>query len=909
MSGMISSKWWKIDFHVHTPASNDYKEDGVTEEVWLRAAMNQKLDAVVVADHNSGDWVDRLKMAYDRMKLENGEGFRELTIFPGFELSVAGEPGRYHLLCVLDPSKGSQNLTACLGECGIRDDFGKEEKVSTLRGLEDIVQAVRNHGGMIIPAHINSNKGLIGNRTTLTPDLEKALKLFVAAEFCSSPAYTDGRMKSAVEALAEIGGSDAHATRVDSVIKDGGNAAWIGKHYTWVKMGVPSIDALRMALCDPKDCVRSDGPAPEADFRLLNLSVKNLTDIAGDSYCDNLECAFAPAMTAFIGGRGSGKSTVIRSVRDVFCRAPEAGEGSDIYSQWKNFHSSVLFATLVVEFVMLGRHYRLTLKGSGEELLEEYQNDNWAPTDLGDVKSRFPISVFGQKEVGELAKRSDGLLALIDEAGDTKGGGWKEAWERHSSNYLSLRIRERELEQQVVLLPSVKVGLSDLERNISDYERKGGGEVLKAFQERSRQDSALAVQEGIGGGDGWAVRIRELAEGFNVPDFPIGLFVADDGTLPEVRSVYESYAGKLGAVKVALERLANEVDTVIADYETARDATAWRQIYNIAVSQYNGLRDEHGAQLHMGDYGAWVSKRNELVERVRVLELAKRDLEKIKIDALAEKRKLEDLREDLRRKRQAFIDRTLNENSLVKMSVRKFADRTQVEARLRRVLNVSKDWQSQPIADLLMPIMEWDHDRSGADELAARMEGLKDMLHKVVRGDDKVTQWFDNKARARWDENPSEFDEFDIWWPEDNVEVKYSMDDGVAFRPLTAGASAGQKATAMLAFLLSYGTNPILIDQPEDDIDNRLITKLLVQQLRENKNRRQVIVMTHNPNVVVNGGAESVAVMNFAEGKVSCQRQGPIDCLEIKKDICDIMEGGREAFRKRYDRELGGEDK
>ena len=133
------------------------------------------------------------------------------------------------------------------------------------------------------------------------------------------------------------------------------------------------------------------------------------------------------------------------------------------------------------------------------------------------------------------------------------------------------------------------------------------------------------------------------------------------------------------------------------------------------------------------------------------------------------------------------------------------------------------------------------------------------------------------------------------------------MDDGTRFKPLTAGASAGQKATAMLAFLLSYGTNPILIDQPEDDIDNRLITQLLVQQLRENKNRRQVIVMTHNPNVVVNGGAESVAVMNFADGKVACGCQGPIDRSDIKKDICDIMEGGREAFRKRYNRELGNE--
>ena len=70
--------------------------------------------------------------------------------------------------------------------------------------------------------------------------------------------------------------------------------------------------------------------------------------------------------------------------------------------------------------------------------------------------------------------------------------------------------------------------------------------------------------------------------------------------------------------------------------------------------------------------------------------------------------------------------------------------------------------------------------------------------------------------------------------------------------------SPGQKTAALLAFILSYGDEPLLLDQPEDDLDNELIYDLIVQQLRKTKGKRQVIVVTHNANIVVNGDAEMV---------------------------------------------------
>ena len=113
--------------------------------------------------------------------------------------------------------------------------------------------------------------------------------------------------------------------------------------------------------------------------------------------------------------------------------------------------------------------------------------------------------------------------------------------------------------------------------------------------------------------------------------------------------------------------------------------------------------------------------------------------------------------------------------------------------------------------------------------------------------------------------------------------------------------SAGQKASAILAFLLSHGNKPLIIDQPEDDLDNALIYELIVHQIHANKARRQLVIVTHNPNIVVNGGAELVHVLQF-NGQVQINQHGGLDEPDIRKAICNIMEGGKEAFEKRYKR-------
>ena len=149
---------------------------------------------------------------------------------------------------------------------------------------------------------------------------------------------------------------------------------------------------------------------------------------------------------------------------------------------------------------------------------------------------------------------------------------------------------------------------------------------------------------------------------------------------------------------------------------------------------------------------------------------------------------------------------------------------------------------------------------------------------------------------------PEVFDRLDLWYPEDSLQVEYSaVGDGRQFRSLQEG-SPGQKTAALLAFLLSYGEEPLILDQPEDDLDNHLIYDLIVTQLREVKRSRQVIVVTHNANIVVNGDAELVVALNARGGETQKECDDCLQVPKVRETICEVMEGGRTAFEDRYRR-------
>lgn len=137
--------------------------------------------------------------------------------------------------------------------------------------------------------------------------------------------------------------------------------------------------------------------------------------------------------------------------------------------------------------------------------------------------------------------------------------------------------------------------------------------------------------------------------------------------------------------------------------------------------------------------------------------------------------------------------------------------------------------------------------------------------------------------------------------PRDRIVMTYvSEGQSIPF----AKASPGQQASALLRLLLGQSAGTLIVDQPEDDLDNRVMMEI-VKLIRSSKGHRQILFATHNPNLVVNGDADKVVVMRATvaedrpdadDARINVETDGAIETPAIREAITTIMEGGLDAF-------------
>lgn len=130
------ARWWKFDFHTHTPASHDYRDKPTpSPRAWLLDFMRAGIDCVAVTDHNTGEWVDKLKTALEEPELQSHSDFRELHLFPGVEITANCGT---HILAIMDPSKSSKDIQTLLGAIGCSTNAPSSERISIKSALEVI---------------------------------------------------------------------------------------------------------------------------------------------------------------------------------------------------------------------------------------------------------------------------------------------------------------------------------------------------------------------------------------------------------------------------------------------------------------------------------------------------------------------------------------------------------------------------------------------------------------------------------------------------------------------------------------------------------------------------------------------------------------------------------------------------
>ena len=926
------SRWWKFDFHTHTPASADYGKGPdqaslrrIGPEDWLLGFMRAGVDCVAVTDHNSGEWVDRLKSALSHLEEDQHDEFRPLYLFPGVEVTANGN---IHILAVFDTDGDSSNIDKLLGDVRYRGHPGASDRAAEEAPI-GVVEAIRKAAAIPILAHVDGPSGawqLPGN--TLGPLLETdgLFAIEVVDRNSEHPAVYIQRGRS----WAAVLGSDSHHPAGST------GDRYPGSHYTWVKMAEPSLEGLRLALLDGEgfSIRRSDLPQPFGPLSLPTHYIESI-EIADARFMGRgqpAKLSFSPWLNALVGGRGTGKSTVVHALRLSTRREHDLDKLDErsrprlTFERFNRVPSNQtdeggLTSSTRTEWIVMrdGNRHRVHWRrdGTGTVVEDDAGNCDWTPSPNQTVTPRrFPIRIFSQGEIAELAGENQAaLLRVIDEAAGVSV--LRERLDAARAAYFSSRARIRELDGRLKGLDDQKVELHDVERKLKRFEDAGHTAVLTEYRRRTRQRRETDRQFDVA--EMAARTLDDAATALQPDDLPDGLFDAGFETDAQVTMVIVALGNAVRAAAQEVHEVAQRLRESAQAHRASLKSSTWQSAVDEAVARYDSLVEALQAEgvTDPDEYGRLVQERQRIEGEIHLLESQREERKELVTQSMKRYGEVLSARRAISDARIEFLSTALAKNDFVLIEILPYGnDPLVMERSLREALNDEQHFQNdilvmegdRPsggcIARLLVELPLGSEERRA--ELERRLRDLRDLLGSACHGSGEFGGHFNNFLERQFERSPDFLDKLLAWTPEDGLRVQYSRQgDGKDFQPI-AQASAGQRSAAMLAFLLAHGDEPLVLDQPEDDLDNHLVYDLVVRQIRENKLRRQIIVVTHNPNIVVNGDAEMLHALDFRRGQCVVAELGSLQDHDMREEVCRVMEGGREAFERRY-RRLGRE--
>ncbi|MDG6895163.1 TrlF family AAA-like ATPase [Volucribacter amazonae] len=918
----IGSRWWKFDFHTHTPASLDYRGDkNTTPREYLQGYLNEGINCIVITDHNSGVWIDKLKDELNSLKSQDNK-WEDMFIFPGVELSCNGG---VHLLAIFDPSKNSSDIDKILGAVGYQGKHGDSDKVTT-ESILNIIHIIQEHGGITCAAHVDQPKGLlvsINDHNTLQP----IFATLDAIEVIDPKHELIQKYEDSLKDFASVLGSDSH------------QSSDIGRGYTWIKMSNPSIEGLKLALLDPELAVRRSDDSPNYPQRLDHLKIKKITiEKLRLRQKNPLMINFNPGYNALIGGRGSGKSTVLECLRLGLARENELLSGeidSALKSSFENFRKEkttrdspgmILNDTKIT--IELSKGYAALEdkfqycweKGENNTfsvLVKQWRNDEWQEIQLTEKQARnnFPVKIFSQKQIISLADHPQCLIKYIDDMLGEDKKNWENNFKIKCEALLESRKKVVRLEKQVSEKPIIELQYNEALHKTSVFKTRDFGNVGNVLKEYKEYEKALKQKQTVSKlFDDLSEYIQKLqshsGESTEIKQFNAAEFSIAAEFEETVNQQINTLFGQLAIKHEQIVSIINEMHNSVLVAKKTIELSDWYKENEQHIDSYQSLEGINNAEDVSNALILEKKLKNRLEEIKKIsteLEQAKNDVVQAQIALTQERLKLTELR-------QKFLDKVLESVPTLKITLHSMCDVEDGEVRLREILRIEKektfvkeiygetDDIPPKLCGILWDLIDPDIDLSRADRIQKIKNSLENMSDQVLNT--KLHGRFVKKLKdMNSDVATTVFDELSVWYPEDLVDIQYKRENSNSFQSLKQ-ASAGQKTAAILSFLLAHGDDPLLMDQPEDDLDNALVSHLVVSQLRNNKNKRQLIVITHNANIVVNGDADLIIPMEFAGGQIVNNISGGLQEKSIRKKICEIMEGGEKAFAQRYKRIL-----
>lgn len=921
------TRWYKCDLHLHTTASLCFQDREVTAEQWVSRALEQGLNCVAVTDHNSALGIKAIQ-----------EAAREtsLTVFPGVEITC--DTSKIHLLILFDPSKGEDDVKSFLSKCDIEHfQYGQQDATTTKSVFEIADIATQKCDALVIPAHIDEFSGLgslsVQNlekffsrndinavqvvhreflnttlKTTGNSDLKSYLKDYYNNP---NPAIDDVTVKAwftPVKYALDYHLSILTFSDNPHEPRNSKHGLWgIGTRYTWIKMDEkPTLEGLRQAFLLPEYRISNDFDCPTIPYSKPELWIKSIS-ISNTTITEPtnpLKVEFSPQLNTLIGGRGSGKSSILRFIRGVFNRTADLTELNEILNDHNEFYrkeagrpkKGVLTddSIIEVEFVRNGVLNKIIaskiLNSDSQTISIERLSDTgiWENvTDEGYIDF-FEFEHYSQKQIYEIAQEPNALRERIDKAID--GLDKIKADREHiRSLFLEKSAAIRTVDVLLAGKGKIETKIRDLEENIKKLQQSGISDLLTAKEKFSLENNQLSrFQSEI---EDRKNRIDELASNIAINDIDFTNF--DDIHKSDLEQYTKSVIEGFSIIKETLEKLSSDAELLKTNFETSLNASTWKTDSNKNLADFNSKKEELEKE-GIDAISSFERFTKEKADLEKELEEINRKAG-IRANDILERLRLQNehlrLSKEITNKRRDFVQGIVT-GEKVKVNIKPFRNKADFEYRLRKILQRDNSFQSD--IDALIDIC-FD------GNVEQKIKDVRNVFRKIKANEDVssiVSGHFVNLVKSL---NDAQIDEMELTLPEDEIEVQYKPTPTSAFKSLST-ASAGQKTTAILTFILSYGRLPLILDQPEDDLDNRLVYELIVDRLKQAKEKRQLIVVTHNANIPVNGDAEFIISMDTESKTLKVLHTGTVEQISIKKEICDVMEGGELAFEMRSKR-------
>lgn len=892
------SEWRKWDLHIHTPGTAKNDHYGNSDEVWERYIdALEKSDVTVfgITDYFSISNYIKVKeyQKQDRLKGKFLLPNVEMRIYP-----VTDKSKLINIHAIFDPFLDVADIEreffrqlqftyndasyscidndlAKLGRIvennpNLADDVAIKKGIDAFavsyEALKKVIDKAFFKGHVIIALSNGSKDGVTGilNQEGNMQPLRKEITRMSDIILSGNPGdveYFSGAKTSVEEVVSTYGslkpciiGSDAHS--LDKV------GVFPNDRITWIKAD-PTFEGLKQILFEPKERVRISDAMPDFkyDYNIIDHVVLNTAGVWNQTIPLNQN------LNTIIGGRSTGKSTLLASMAAKFQKIKNdenydfiKGLSDNVHVFWRDGleadNKEIEYFTQNEIANIISRRDSdklfleiLTSLPNMREAYEKFKADEAAK--FASIQAK--VSLFFEKR-----RQYNEKNAYVKTLGD------KEGIKREIEKF----AKERDT----------------IQRNLTDKK-----ELLERFQIAAKELADLRTKEVVMRQD---LEILNLLSSSNL--LSINPSVSWLGLTEDISQKVSEEIQKVLAQSNS--HLQDFVKDLISKEDNAFKALAREINEKQNASDYQEgkkIFDENKNLSHVMEQISNLSKQILLINKEsQILEELSKECKTIASDLLNEHLSYLDMMNSI-----ASVLRIQHDNITLSAGY-------ELKKDLEEKLNECISLRSASMNALIVNVI-FQYQKKTKDSIK---ECLKDLLNKALRGEITFKNGYDVQSFISMILSGN--------WFSLQYSVDYEGDN-------LSDMSPGKRSFVVLKLLLDFSDKkcPILIDQPEDNLDNRAIYNELVKYIREKKKERQIILVTHNPNIVVGADSEEVIVANqngknapndrgikfqYVHGSLENTSARITDDNEpilyrcgIREHVCDILEGGENAFRDR----------